>query len=374
VRISSARRVLLALLPVLASCGEPEQQEPPEEPPLDTTGFRRIIIVDSIGVETGEEPYVFGSIESATHAPDSSIVVLDRAFSEVRVFTPGGDFVRSIGGQGSGPGELNMTVFMCLTSGGRLFVSQRGGMNEFDYASGQWIGGESVNGPPPAALTGSTDSSFVGVDMQIVPGPDGISIEVSLSRFRDPYATDVDYLSGSIPMTSPTDVTGFMLNGWDGYAFDVDPSGCVYVSPYSTDRFLILGFTPEGNEMLRIERSVEPVPKSESEIAEERDFMEARCESMGMGEVDFHPESDRRIISAIGIDGEGRIWARRGTCPEPVFDVFDSAGDSLFTAFLDGVGGEGRYWRISIDPEGMTGWSGNPVEGYQKLYILALEE
>lgn len=358
----------------LFGCGGQHEPAGTIEPPLDTTGFRVLSILDSVGVEAGEEPYVFGAIESMTHGPDGSIVLLDRAWSVVRVFSPDGEYLRSIGGQGSGPGEMNMTVFMGLSSGGRLFVSQRGGMNEFDFASGEWIGGRNVNAPPPAAIVGSTDSAFVAVDMALIPNEGQVSIDVSLSRFADPYVTDVDYLGDTFTLDNPADITAFLLKGWEGYSFDVDPQGNVFVAPYSTSEYRILGFSPDGQEILRIERQVAPVPKSEEEIAEEQAFMQTRCESMDMGRVIFTPDPDRRMIRGLGIDGEGRIWALRGTCLDPVFDVYDRGGEFIFSAFVRGAGDDGRYWRFAIDPQGILGWSDNPPEGYQKFYVLRLEE
>jgi hypothetical protein len=374
VRTTSISRAAAIAAALLACCGREPVPVDGVEPALDTTGFREISIVDSVGLETGEEPYVFGAIESMTHGRDGSIVLLDRAWSEIRVFTPEGEYARSIGGQGSGPGELNMTVFMGLSSGGRLFVSQRGAMNEFDFESGEWIGAMNLNAPPPAAITGSTDSTFVAVDMAIVPEEGQLSIDISLSRFTDPYVTDVDYLQDRIVLDNPADVTGFLLKGWEGYAFDVDSLGNVFVAPYSTGEYLILGFTADGQEMLRIEREIPPVAKSAEEMAEEQAFVQTRCESMDMGPVTFTPDPDRRMIRGLGVDGQGRIWALRGTCLDPVFDVYDQGGGFLFSAMVRGAGEDGRYWRFVIDPQGMLGWSDNPSEGYQKFYILRLED
>jgi hypothetical protein len=57
-----------------------------------------------------------------------------------------------------------------------------------------------------------------------------------------------------------------------------------------------------------------------------------------------------------------------------VFDVYDQGGGFLFSAMVRGAGEDGRYWRFVIDPQGMLGWSDNPSEGYQKFYILRLED
>ncbi|MBD3278256.1 MAG: hypothetical protein GF388_08150 [Candidatus Aegiribacteria sp.] len=111
--------------------------------------------------------------------------------------------------------------------------------------------------------------------------------------------------------------------------------------------------------------------KTEQEIREEKVWMEMRLENMGVNGVviEFEPDPYRRMITDLGIDGEGRIWARRGTELSPVFEVFSFEGQHLFTAEIPGVGDRGQFWRFAIEENGMAAFSTNP-ETYQKIYVL----
>lgn len=59
-----------------------------------------------IGVVEGGGPHSFGLIRSVAVLPDGRIAVADAQAEEVRLFTAGGEHLRTFGGEGQGPGEL----------------------------------------------------------------------------------------------------------------------------------------------------------------------------------------------------------------------------------------------------------------------------
>lgn len=361
----------LSLCIIYAGCSNSPGDEPlPSQ--IDSSSII-LQIVDSVGVETGDENYVFGSIESMCFGPDGNIALLDRAYSQVRIFSSEGEYLKTIGGQGSGPGELNMTIYMGISHGGNLFVSQRSGCNEFDYLTGEWITLENFNAPPPISITGSTDSFFVAISMEMVETDEGLGIDASVSRFTDCYSKDVSY-TGSFFELNPADMSSFFQKGWYGYCFDVDQGGNVFVAESSRDEYLITGYTPEGEPFLTIEKPFDPVAKTEEEIQQEKRFLEARFESLGMGRMGYTPLPDWPAIRALGVDGQGRIWAQRGSDIYATFDVYDSLGNDLFTAVLPFPEQDGRYLRFQIEPESILAWPEDPQCGWQKFYIIALPD
>lgn len=99
--------------------------------------------------------------------------------------------------------------------------------------------------------------------------------------------------------------------------------------------------------------------------------------------IEYNADPYRNTISEVEVDGEGRIWVRRGTVLEPVFDIYDYSGEKLFTASLPEAGnGIGNalvaddnfvFWDFNIDEQGIIAYSTNP-ELYQQIYILELAE
>ena len=89
--------------------------------------------------------------------------------------------------------------------------------------------------------------------------------------------------------------------------------------------------------------------------------------------IDFHPEPFRNTISELEVDGEQRLWVRRGTVQQPVFDVYDYSGEFLFTVNVPGAGADAQFWDFNIDEHGMIAFSTNP-ELFQQIYVLQISD
>jgi len=154
----------------------------------------------------------------------------------------------------------------------------------------------------------------------------------------------------------------------------VDRNGNVFMARQNPDEYLVQGFTAEGDLFLEIEREMDQVEKTPEEMEEEEIYIEALLESMGANGVviEWIPDPHRAMISEIEVDGEDRIWVRRGTVLEPVFDVFDQGGVLLFTAEVPDAGSDAQFWDFNIDEHGIIAYSANP-ELFQQIYILQLD-
>lgn len=75
-----------------------------------------------IGVESGDPMYEFASVWDIVRLDDGKLAVADRGATEVRVFTPSGEFVATFGGSGSGPGEFQDIGGLLLMPSGELGV------------------------------------------------------------------------------------------------------------------------------------------------------------------------------------------------------------------------------------------------------------
>ena len=109
-------------------------------------------------------------------------------------------------------------------------------------------------------------------------------------------------------------------------------------------------------------------PKSEREIRDESIYMESYIARTDDGLIlDWEPLPNRYMITAMGIDGESRLWVQRGTSDTPLFDVFDMNGVHLFTAELQGH--ETTGWKFSIDRYGILAYPEDTDLG-QKVYTV----
>jgi len=80
-----------------------------------------------IGSVAGQVEYQFGQITYLDVADDGTIYVMDMQAREVRAYDPQGTYLRTIGGPGSGPGELSQQApFVFAAAGGGLIVPDIG--------------------------------------------------------------------------------------------------------------------------------------------------------------------------------------------------------------------------------------------------------
>lgn len=75
-----------------------------------------------IGAVDGDSVRQFGSIPGIAVDPAGRIYVLDRGAGEVRIFDPTGQFIRSTGRPGEGPGELSAASAVLLGRGDTILV------------------------------------------------------------------------------------------------------------------------------------------------------------------------------------------------------------------------------------------------------------
>jgi hypothetical protein len=80
----------------------------------------------SIGAEDGEDWELLSRVSQVAFDKEENLYVLDGGNHRVLVFNPLGKFVRKIGKQGGGPGELMTPVGLAVTSDGSIAVTDLG--------------------------------------------------------------------------------------------------------------------------------------------------------------------------------------------------------------------------------------------------------
>jgi hypothetical protein len=369
------RYVLAAIVSILvAGCGGNGGPSGGGPIPEDTTSWLEMTVSDSIGVELGDPDYMFSSIQTIAHGPDGLLYVLDRAGCCVSVYADDGTFVRRFSREGSGPGELINPLAMALVGDGRVFVCSpwNGGIHAFS-PEGEWLGlvTEFTNNPP-LVMCGTTGNAYVAFRLQVEPEGDELVCSTFIGRYEEGTEPVLKYWEDSFPF-DPLDLTTLLRRSFFGNAFSVDDEGNVFISPLTSERYLVEGFTPDGEKFLEISRDAAQVAKTEEEIREEKFYVETLLESYGASGVviDYEPDPFRNAVSDLDVDSTGRIWVRRGTERTPVFDVYDYDGVLLFTASVPSITVDGDYWDFTIDGYAVMAFSANP-DIYQQIYLMEL--
>lgn len=370
--------ILISTLVFITGCGEQPSTREEAQIGEQEESFRTLILVDSIGVELGDSNYVWGSIEVVTHTADGNILAMDRPACCVREFTPEGEFVRQFGRRGTGPGELVNPMSMARVSDGRVAILDMGtgGLHTF-MPNGEWeCLSAQITNEPPLWMTPADGNGYVAIYNEWDFIDDEFVVTAMVTRFEvDSPDPVVIYWQNSFPW-DPTDLTALVKGSYFANTWTSDREGHVFLAPRDPDEYIITGFTTEGEQFVEITMDLDKVEKSQLEIDEEAEFWNRRAENMGAnGPFNYQPDPYRWKIHSMGIDGEGRLWVRRGTEETPTFDVFDFEGNHLFIARVPAISGSrGLLWEILVDEFGILAYSLDPVDGYQKLYVLDFEE
>lgn len=371
--------VIAATLLLFAGCGSSDEAEVSvsenESPELNV---RTLVTVDSIGVELGDSNYVFGSIEAVSHTTEGNILILDRPACSVIEYTPHGEFVRRMGRKGAGPGEFLNPLAMTRLGDGRVAVLDinLGGFFTF-LPDGSFEGlAHELTGEPVLWLTESIGNTYIGTMNSWELVNDEFVVTAVVARFSLDSTEPLNvYWEDSFPWDFQ-DITPLIKGTYFAQTWASDRNGNVFVAPRSPEEYRIQGYDFNGEPTVTIQLDLEQVAKSELEIEEEAYFWNRRAESMGAnGPFTYQPYENRWMIHSMALDGENRLWVRRGTEEVPSFDVFDLQGNYLFFAEMPEINGSrGLFWEIKFDEYGILAYSLDPEEGYQKVYILELEE
>ena len=290
-----------------------------------------------IGAIEGSEAETFSQIRGILVDRQGQILVLDFVAQEIRVFSPEGAHMATLGRKGSGPGEFRQANGMAWATDGNLYVNDpRNGRVMVLSTGGQeittyrrfvsswgytWEGGVDSLG----RLYDYAIERTVRFDRS-----PGVKVEPQWVLVRyDPATQGVDTISfpqGEVTYlrTSRGAVSVPFAPG-NLYAFE--PSiGHIWFAHTATYR--ITEATLDGDTVRVFERDVDPEPLT---AADRESAMESLARIMeGRGHVDFNPSmlpSHKPVLRHFFRATNGQLWVRLESRDTSVsHDVFNSEG------------------------------------------------
>ena len=311
------------------------------EPIWPEGGGWRVVEEVRIGRMEGVGPDVFGQIGSMEVDAAGRFWIFDRQAQELRVFSPSGEHVRTIGRRGAAPGEFAQAVRVERGPDGRMWVMdpQNNRISIFDTA------GTYVDAKP--ALGGFIimpwPGGFDDEGSYYAPVPQGgRGFRIALVRHdsgfapRDtihPPAYDVDRES----FEHRTPGGGMMMAGvpfQGGLTWQLSRQGTILA--LVTEQYRLIELAPDGDTLRSITRAFEPQPVTAADREQAREDLKWFTDQGGQIDLSKIPAT-KPPVSSFFVDDEGHIWVARVTAPEEtgrLHDVFDPEGRFLGTVEL----------------------------------------
>ena len=357
------RGLLLIMAALIFGCSAPDPAV------SENDGSNTLEPEFSFGVELGDSTLMFGALETVLYDSNGNIAVLDMAAANIRIFSPEGDYLRTIGRRGNGPGEFQRPLGMVLLGNGSLAVIDPWGegfteINSsyvqtgvlLDIHSNVHLGMCAVDSSDIVALRVSESTSEEPA-FPITIGRYGMSTEPSVVYWQKEYS-----------VVTPQDISLAMRDFSNVYWTADRETQEVYVAPYEDNAYIVYRYAPDGELIGTIEMDIEQVPTTEEEKGEAAAYLRARLATLNgrdMG-IEIEPYPNRRTIEGLGFDGQGYLWVRRGTELPVRLDRWTPSGE--FAGSYT-VPDSDPYWRFSFCNDGILAYNENP-DDYQRIFVM----
>jgi hypothetical protein len=311
----------------------------------------------AIGEAEGKEEYMFQRISTFAVNEAGDIYVLDYQAKHIKVFNKNGQYIKTFGRPGQGPGEFQIPRSLICTNQKEIVV---GGINRMSYFT---LAGEFVKSVPVVAAMITTvdiDSSGNILCYDIVMDK-GV---YELKKFDPDFKYLFSY--GTSPLQTAAQRAGggrnpfFSLLRWDVI------NGDQIVCGYAVEGYKIKIYDDSGNLIKRIEKDYTPLEVTQREVDER--IANYRPEMKKNLDIPKYFPPFRWMIS----DDEGRIYVwtyERAPDGEGFYyNIFDAEGKYIFKVLFKTRPHEikkNKFYTIEEDEDGFQ-----YVKRYRMNWIL----
>jgi hypothetical protein len=295
----------------------------------------------TIGEAEGQKGYMFSRISGIAVDNEERIYVLDYKEAEIKVFDRNGDYLKTIGRAGQGPGELASPYSICVTEQGQIMIQDLNNHRILFFSlDGKYL--RSISTAELIMVGSWVDSKGNIIGLVSTSGPEMQILE--LKKFNQKLNPLNSFYSFSRSRVS-SGFNPFMPE----LCWAVDRNDfiiCGYPESYE-----IQIFNSEGKTERKIIKDYESVRITPDEIERAKKRLPG---PMKLNAPKYHP-----AFQNLTVDDEGRIfvqtWEKTKEKSAYYFDVFDSEGRyvaKLPMEFRPRIWKKGKLYTIEKDEEG----------------------
>jgi 6-bladed beta-propeller len=303
-----------------------------------------------VGGNSENEDEFFGVISDIDIDTNGDVYLLDSQTSEVKIYTKDGQFVRSIGREGEGPGEFRGPVSMFFTNDGKVAVVQvMPGKIVLLTKDGQPAGDEPIPPAPDGGFQLIQGGDSRGGNIVLLMGRQAFD-QAAKKWSRDSFIASVDpagkELAEYAKKTNVIDMAAAVMDdaAWDTFErrWTIGPEGKVYACK-SYENYEITVWNKDG----KVDKVITRDSKHLARTAKEKEFMGKLmghfAKMIPNCTVNIHDQN--KDIHSIYVRDDGSIWVltAAGSHDLPkgtlgVFDVYNPQGQFVKNVTLQGQG------------------------------------
>ena len=302
-----------------------------------------------IGGETDSEDEFFGVISKILADADGNVYLLDSQLHEIKIFSPSGAFVRSIGAEGEGPGEFQFATDMLFTPSGNVGVMQAFPPKIVQLSkTGEPAGNYEIAETPDPGFRFLLNARSAG-DYVVVAAGASAPGEGTFTQSRYLAATNdekeiVRYYSEDRELNLADMVID--ESKWDTFdrRWELGPDRRVF-AVLEQGKYRIHVWKEDGGIDRVIERDYEPMERTADERERILEIYKSFSRQWGGANARFEINDFHRGIEQFYIRDDNSLWVltSQGSRQNPdgtigTFDVFDPEGRFMKQVSLTGEG------------------------------------
>jgi hypothetical protein len=304
----------------------------------------------TLGGDTDDEDEFFGVIADIDIDDQGFVYLLDSQLAEVKVYTNDGEFVRSIGREGEGPGEFRRPNAIFFTDDGNVAVLQTiPGKIVILTKEGDPVGDHPLPEPEDGGFQILGGGNAAGGNLVLFMGRTKFD-QGNNKWSRADFLTSIDgkgnQLAEYATKTNTIDMANASLDDakWDTFErrWTVGPDGKVYAA-CSYDDYTITVWNKDG----KIDKVIKRDYKHLARTGEERDFqnklMTHFAQRIPNCKVIIH--DNNKDIENLYVREDGGVWVLSSSGARDlkngalgVFDVYNKDGQFVRNVTLQGRG------------------------------------
>lgn len=321
--------MILLLVPVQAALGDPD----PGDPAPPTHRFQMDEIWEITESDQGE--FLFGEIEDLLIDEHGTLFILDSQLANVKVFSAEGRYLRTIGREGDGPGEVRAPGSLAFMPDGSLGLVSKldWGITRIDKVTGEPRGRVRILGDDGDVVlvhrAQGTGNKAAGRLVALARrGTGGLwNWEMVLGLYRPMEGEEETYPEKNLAVVG--EASGADLEEEEFYAiwdpWTVDALGRIVMAPY-WGRYLLRYFDGDGSLSQQVEFPWPPRPRTaqEKQLLLDKVWAGTSPEEFGVKLVTSANEAAVRRLHPMP---DGSLWIRTGNSAYQVgpgvFRIYD---------------------------------------------------